>query len=38
MNIIFDMFTHFIYDHIISYLHLTPGITIGVFLGGAVND
>ena len=26
MNVIFDMFTHFIYDHIISYLDLTPVI------------
>ena len=34
MNIIFDMFTHFIYDHIISYIHFTPVITIGVFWGG----
>ena len=35
MNVIFDIFTHFIYDHIISYLHLTPVITIdGFFLGG----
>ena len=34
MNIIFDMFTHFIYDHIISYIHLTPVITIGGFWGG----
>ena len=34
MNVIFDMFIHFIYDHIISYLHLTPVITIGGFWVG----
>ena len=37
MNVIFDIFTHFIYDHIISYLHLTPVITIdGFWEGGGV--